>query len=440
MPRWDRACRAGTVLSHEDHVATRGVLELHSASGAPDRWADRSCVARSHVDRWVVFQDGESRVRVLYVSEVQWLSQVSRKHLIVRRLPDDWDVLFASPANAAPGENSFRVRADGAHPNVSYLSLPLPKPDSGMPLVRGLTRPLTAYGARRLSGLARSFRPDVIVCSYLWAAPALPAFRSLGVPVVYDLNDMHPEFYQERRREADEMFRRLLDGADEIVSSSDHLRDVAGRGVVIGNGVDLDTFRGRTEVPLPDELAASPLSTCADLVAYVGSVDSRVDFELLEAVGRRLSDAARDTGLVVIGRVFEAASDGVARLEKTLGERVLFTGRVPYEQLPEFMSHASVGLAPFVLSPRTRAINPNKLYMYAAMDMNIVSTPFSSEIEEQSELVYVASGRDDFAAATETALGDENRRRAIRESIALPNSWDLKAEAFADLLVRLSSN
>lgn len=376
-------------------------------------------------------------MRVLYVSEVQWLSQVSRKHLMVRRFPDDWDVLFASPVNAAPGENSLRTRTDRSYTNVRYVSLPLPKPDSGIPLVRGMTRPLTAYGVRRLGVVTRSFRPDVIVCSYLWAAPALPTFKSLGIPVVYDLNDLHTEFYPERRAEAEEMFRKLLDSADEIVSSSEHLREVAGRGVVIGNGVDLDTFRGRTEVPLPDCVATSPLAACEQIVAYVGSIDDRLDFELFEAVGRRLLAASRPSGLLVVGRIFDAAAARVARLKDALGDRVLFTGRVPYERLPDYMSHAGVGVAPFVLSPRTRAVNPNKLYMYAAMDMNIVSTPFSAEIERQSDLVYVRKGRDEFAAAVEEGLGDENRRRAVRESIAVPNSWDEKTREFERLLGRL---
>ena len=76
--------------------------------------------------------------RVLYVSEVQWRAQVSRKHLIVRRFPEDWDVLFASPANASPGENSLKTRRDELYPNVRYVSLPLPKPESGIPFVRAL--------------------------------------------------------------------------------------------------------------------------------------------------------------------------------------------------------------------------------------------------------------------------------------------------------------
>ncbi|MBD3349818.1 MAG: glycosyltransferase, partial [Candidatus Eisenbacteria bacterium] len=373
-------------------------------------------------------------VRVLYISEVQWLSQVSRKHLIVRRLPRDWDILFVSPANAARGENSLRLRTDPTQSNVRFVSLPLPKPDSRIPLVRALTGPLSTFGTNRLVNVARSFDPDVLVCSYLWGADAAAELRAGGRPLVYDLNDLHTSFYPDRPLEAEELFRRLLETSDEVVSSSEHLREVAGRGVVIGNGVDLDTFAGRQEVPKPDELARGPLSELDDLVCYVGSVDERIDFGLVEAVGRELDNRDSRSGLLFIGRVFDSVAGEVARVREKLGDRVRFLGRVAYERLPQFMSHTSVGIAPFVLSPRTRAINPNKLYMYAAMDMNVVSTPFSPEIERQGDLVYVASGPDDFASAVGAALRDEDRRRMVRESIALPNSWDEKAREFAGLL------
>ncbi len=376
-------------------------------------------------------------MRILYISEVQWLSQISRKHLIVRRFPDDWEVLFVSPMNTAPGENSPRIATDASRPNVRYVSLPLPKPDSGLAPVRALTPLLAATGARRLSSLARSFRPDVVVCSYLWGAPAVSAIRAMGVPVVYDLNDLHPSFYPRRREEADAMFATLVREADEVVCSSTRLREVAGRGVVIGNGVDLDTFAGRDVRPLPGVVARSPLADCDERAAYVGSVDERIDFGVLEAVGERLSSRPGRAGLMVVGRIFDPVADRVQSLQERLGERVLFTGRAPYEALPDFLSNASVGIAPFVLSDRTRAINPNKLYMYAAMDMNVVSTPFSPEIESLSELIYVASGPDAFAAAVEEALGDEDRRRAVRDRIAVPNGWDEKAGEFERVLLNL---
>lgn len=378
-------------------------------------------------------------MRILYVSEVQWLSQVSRKHLVIRRLPDDWEIMFVSPVNAAAGENNFRTRADDTRRNVKFVSLPLPKPDSRSALIRALTPVLAATGTRRLAAIARAFRPDVVVCSYLWAAPAVGEFRAMGIPVVYDLNDLHPSFYPHRRDEASAMFHRLLDEVDEVVSSSVHLREVAGRGVVIGNGVDLDTFTGRKPSALPEVVAGSPLAACDDLVAYVGSVDERIDFDILEAVGRRLSETQRRVGLLIAGRIFDQSAGRVAALKGALGEGVLFTGRVSYEALPDLMSNASVGMAPFVLSRRTRAINPNKLYMYAAMDMNIVSTPFSSEIEDTGGLIFLARDPDEFAEAVERALGDDERRRAVRDRIALPNSWDEKAREFARLLENLAT-
>lgn len=377
-------------------------------------------------------------MRVLYISEVQWLSQVSRKHLLIRRFPADWDVLFLSPANAAARENSFRMRRDPTYGNVRFATLLLPKPDSRLAVVRALTGALARHGDRSLRALVGEFRPSVVVCSYLWAAPSVPPIRSAGIPVVYDLNDLHPEFYPNCRDRADDLFRLLTTSADEVVASSAFLREAAGRGTVIGNGVDLDTFTGAAPGALPEAVAASPLAECETFVAYVGSIDDRMDFGMLEATIARLARLPVASGLLVIGRVFDSARGRAESLAKEYPKHVLFTGRMAYEDLPGYLAHASVGVAPFVISPRTAAINPNKLYMYAAMNLNIVSTPFSQEVREQGDLIRLAVAPDEFASGVEDALGDDDRRRAVRERLAIPNSWDERASEFTSLLAKIA--
>jgi glycosyltransferase involved in cell wall biosynthesis len=376
-------------------------------------------------------------MRILFISEVQWRSQISRKHLLIERLPADWEILFVSPMNARAGENSLRTRVASGRGNVRYVSLPLPKPDSGLAPVRAMTGLLSAVGGRNLQRLATRMRPDVAVCSFIWAAPIVPSLQKLGIPVVYDCNDLHYEFYPARRAEAERMFRSLVGASDEVVASSRYLREVCGRGLVIGNGVDLDTFRGREASPLPALIAESPLARRDGLVAYVGSVDDRMDFRILEGLLEALSTCGRAVGVVCLGRVFDSARGHVEELQKRYPDRVLFTGRVPYRDLPSYLSHCAVGIAPFVMSERTRAINPNKLYIYAAMEENIVTTPFSDEVTDWRDLVFIANTPDEFAAAVMKALGDDTRRRAMRERIALANSWDEKASEFARLLEQL---
>ena len=305
-------------------------------------------------------------------------------------------------------------------------------------MVRALTGPLSARARRVLGSFAGSFRPSVLVCSYIWAAPTVPIFRSLGVPVVYDLNDLHTEFYPMCRERAEGLFRDMVASADEVVSSSAYLREAAGRGIVIGNGVDLDVFTGETGGHLPAAVADSPLGACDSLVAYVGSVDERIDFAMLEATASKLRELPGACGLVVIGRIFDSVKKDVDRLRRSHADRVLFTGRVQYEELPRYLARARVGLAPFVLSPRTRAINPNKLYMYAAMNMNVVSTPFSEETERYDDVIRLAKSPSEFAAAVKEGLGDDERRRVVRERVAVPNSWDEKAREFVNLFTGLA--
>jgi glycosyltransferase involved in cell wall biosynthesis len=298
-------------------------------------------------------------MRVLYISEVQWLSQVSRKHQLVRRFPSDWDVLFLSPMNASAAENSLRERVDAESGNVRYASLLLPKPDSKFAPARALTGVLSRTGMRALMSRVRAFRPDAVVCSYIWAAPLVARLTEAGIPVVYDCNDLHTEFYPACPDEAERAFRGLIADATEVVSSSGRLREICGRGALVGNGVDLDTFTGSRDVPLPRTIAESRLADCRRLIAYVGWVDDRIDFDVLAAVAGAVSRLDDRTGLVCVGRVFAGAKERAEALVAEHADNVLFTGRAPYEELPSYLSHAGVGIAPFVLDERTRAINPN---------------------------------------------------------------------------------
>ena len=96
-------------------------------------------------------------MKIFYISEVQWLAQTSRKHLLVRRFPSGWETVFTSPVNLTLSENSLRLRTDTRCSDVRYISLPLPKPDSLLAPVRAMTEILSTVGARSILKLVGSF-------------------------------------------------------------------------------------------------------------------------------------------------------------------------------------------------------------------------------------------------------------------------------------------
>jgi len=264
----------------------------------------------------------------------------------------------------------------------------------------------------------------------------LPSLRARGLPVVYDLNDLHGDFFPACPRRAEAAFRRLLAEADEIVASSQRLAEIAGRGVLLGNGVDLETFDPDRAGPPPAAFRRSPLAGRESLCVYMGSIDSRLDEALLEVV---LEHAGPRSGLLCVGAVHPEAEALRRRLERKHPDRVLFTGRVPYAQLPSWLAAAKVGLLPFVASPRTEAVNPNKLYIYAAMGLNIVATPFSAEVASRSDTVFLAEGPRDYAAAVAAALRDRERRLRLRQRLAEPHGWDALARNHAEVLLRVAA-
>lgn len=149
--------------------------------------------------------------------------------------------------------------------------------------------------------------------------------------------------------------------------------------VTIGNGVDVTARADSVLHDLPSEPFA----------VYVGSIQQRVDLDLLEAV-------AAQVPVVVAG----PADDEHARLLRRLP--LCWLGPLPLSTVPALLERASVGLLPHRLDELTTSMAPMKLLEYVAAGLPVVSTPLPGV--ERHPGVVVMSGSADFAAAVREAL------------------------------------
>jgi glycosyltransferase involved in cell wall biosynthesis len=266
------------------------------------------------------------------------------------------------------------------HPDIASF-------DVTVPLLARRPTPLDDVGwaiAARAVGRSLHVTPAtrLVAATPLWA----PLLRRLGAwsfDAVDDWRALEVGVSLAARVEEGE---RELAGARSRTSVSAALSDtLAGRAgapcVVVSNGVDPDRFAhpdGEAPTGLPDEPFA----------VYVGTVEGRVDLDLLGVVARVMP-------------VVVAGGADAARAEHLRSLPVTWLGAVASDRIPALLRRASVGLVPHHDTPLTRSMDPMKTLEYLAAGLPVVTTPVADRPEHRDRVV-VAEG-DGFADAVLTA-------------------------------------
>lgn len=148
------------------------------------------------------------------------------------------------------------------------------------------------------------------------------------------------------------------------------------------------------------------------IIGYVGNLRDRVDVELLEM----LADHDPSWHVVLIGSAHRDPE--VLRLRNH--PNVHFLGVVPYSDLADYVGHFDVAIMPHLDNEVSKAMNPLKLYVYAAAGVPIVTTNVAN-ITEVSRFARVAKSREEFVAAVKEQLAEQRLPPALDSELTWPN-------------------
>src|SRR5690606_524833 len=160
-----------------------------------------------------------------------------------------------------------------------------------------------------------------------------------------------------------------------------------------GCGVDAAHF-GRARLAstvVPDAVAHLP----GPVLGYVGVIDERLDYGLIEALARRFPQAS----VVMAGPVVKVDPASLPKLPN-----IHWLGQQAYEQLPALVKGFDVCLMPFALNDATRYINPTKTLEYMATGKPVVSTAVADVVRNFTPVVDVARSVDGFLDAVSRAV------------------------------------
>lgn len=223
--------------------------------------------------------------------------------------------------------------------------------------------------------------------------------------------------------------RHFMRQADAVICSSEPLAEakdgIAHRTFTVKNGVDYALFAEYRPQ------AAATQTHKHFTVGYVGSIDERLDYELLTRAARTFPNV----DFVFTGRVNSSAAKALEALPN-----VTFTGPKPPSELPAVVHSFDVGLIPFLKNDLTAGIYPLKVNEYLACGKAVVSTNFG-DLSDFGQHISVASSHDDFIARLERAIyAPQPHMTAVRKALAAGNSWDSRTEQFGEIIRRLLSS
>ncbi|TDP06536.1 PEP-CTERM/exosortase A-associated glycosyltransferase [Roseateles asaccharophilus] len=300
------------------------------------------------------------------------------------------------------------------------------------PAPRGLSPwALMRRTRERLLQVARELRPQIIHAHspVLNALPAIKVARILGIPVVYEIRAFWEDAAVDHGTTREGSLRYRLTRAletyalrrvDHVFTICEGLRsDIVARGIsadkvtVIPNAVDIENFEpgGQADEALKTRLG---LAGCT-VLGFIGSFYAYEGLDLLlQALPAILAQRPDVRVLLVGGGPQDAALKAQAEA-LGLGDKVVFTGRVPHAEVNRYYDLVDVLVYPRHSMRLTELVTPLKPLEAMAQGRILLA----SDVGGHQELIRDGETGVLFKSGDAAALA-----RAVLGLLSRPHTWD----------------
>jgi glycosyltransferase involved in cell wall biosynthesis len=338
-------------------------------------------------------------------------------------------------SRASVAKTPFNQRIQGRVLTSQSLTLYTPKTLSG-----GFVGRLLAVFTFKsdFKKVVRDFEPDAVVSFSVPTSgwQAVQVCKKLGVPLLFRALDVSHEI----RRSALSPLIKIAEkyiykNADWVSANNPAMLDYClslgakrSKGSVELPPLDINHFRSTEEYTAKLQ-AQLEIPSSASVCLYMGS------FFYFSGLPELLSSFAanrkRDEYLVLVGGGEQESElrNLTAKLE--IDAWVRFSGFVSFEDLPGYLSLATVAVNPMHRSIVSNAAFPNKVIQYMAAKLPVVSTRLEGLVQtfgEDSSLVYVDSSEGVYQAAQKLysspglAKIGEGNLKAVKQKFSLDNT------------------
>ena len=332
-----------------------------------------------------------------------------------------------------------------------------PAPTRTLPLPGASYAQEMGATTRRLEELVREFHPDILHAHspVLDALPAMRVARKHGLPLVYELRSLWEDAAVDHGTTREGSIRyRLARGLETwVLRRVDHVtticeglrREVVDRGIppervtVIPNSVDVAAFRSGTA---PDDGLRWRLGLGGmEVVGFAGSFYAYEGLDLLVDAFARLAAGKPRLRLLLVGGGFQEAALRAQVALHGLEDRVIFTGRVPQDQVQRYYELIDVLAYPRHRMRLTELVTPLKPLEAMAQGRMFVASDVGGHRElvrdGETGFLFPAGDAAALAAAIERVLASRDRWDEVlgnaRRFVEAERTWARSVARYADV-------
>lgn len=321
---------------------------------------------------------------------------------------------------------------------------------------------LMRQAERKIAQLVQTRDVDIIHAHSpsLCGLPALNVAKRYKMPIVYEVRAFWEDAAVDRKRFTEKSLKykistkieqRLFDRADAVVAICEGLRkEIANRTsksnlFVVPNGVDCSHFKPRQKTrSLIDKYGLHGK-------VVVGFIGSFFTFEgladLIKSVPSVINEK-KDVAFLFVGAGVEDKKVR-AQAEKfdVLGKSIVFTGRVPHDDVQDYYSIIDILVYPRISKRITELVTPLKPLEAMAMEKAVLVSNVGGLLElvkeEQTGFVFNAGDVNDLAMKLVYMVKNQGLCQKIgrqaRRQIVVDRDWSVIVRHYLEIYAKLLS-
>lgn len=314
---------------------------------------------------------------------------------------------------------------------------------------------------RRLEQVAEQLQPNIIHAHspVLNALPALRVGKRLGIPVVYEVRAFWEDAAVDHGTSAEGSLRydltrwletRALKRAHHIFTICEGLRcDIVTRGIpaakvtVIPNAVDIKSFESGGQ---PDALLKARLGLQdASVIGFIGSFYAYEGLDLLVDALPGILVQRPDVCVLLVGGGPQDAALKAQAQRLGVAEKVVFTGRVPHNQVQRYYDLVDVLAYPRRSMRLTELVTPLKPLEAMAQGRVLVASDVGGHKElirhGETGMLFKADSADALAKSVLGLLSAQDRwpimQEAGRRFVEEKRNWTASVANYRGVYTRL---